>query len=148
MLPNCSQMLFFFWFDCQADPARELIVKSWKRGGKTFHGDQNLGARTGWAWHNHSQPRSHFWPGSTEFPIQDDHLHDGSGLVFFFYFFNFYFFLQAFGVEFLITMVLVLVVFASAADDNNKDNVKVCPKSTGFLHWPIFFNSCSQTSIF
>merc|ERR1712211_1860 len=31
---------------------------------------------------------------------------------------------QAFGVEFLITMVLVLVVFASAADDNNKDNVK------------------------
>ena len=51
-------------------------------------------------------------------------------LVFFFLFF----FLQAFGVEFLITMVLVLVVFASAADDNNKDNVKVCPKSTGFLH--------------
>ena len=46
----------------------------------------------------------------------------------------FYFFLQAFGVEFLITMVLVLVVFASAADENNKDNVKVCPKSTGSLH--------------
>jgi len=31
---------------------------------------------------------------------------------------------QAFGVEFLITMVLVLVVFASAADENNKDSVK------------------------
>ena len=65
MLPNRSQMLFFFWFDCQADPARELIVKSWKRGNKTFHDDQIQGAWTGWAWHNHSQPRSHFWPGST-----------------------------------------------------------------------------------
>merc|ERR1712004_282869 len=31
---------------------------------------------------------------------------------------------QAFGVEFLITMVLVLVVFASAADENNQDSVK------------------------
>ena len=79
MLPNCSQMLFFFWFDCQADPARELIVKSWKRGNKTFHDDQIQGAWTGWAWHNHSQPRSHFWPGSTEIPMHDDHLR-GSGL--------------------------------------------------------------------
>ena len=52
---------------------------------------------------------------------------------YFFLFFNFYFFLQAFGVEFLITMVLVLVVFASAADENNKDSVKVCPKSTGSI---------------
>ena len=94
MLPNCSQMLFFFWFDCQADPARELIVKSWKRGNKTFHDDQIQGAWTGWAWHNHSQPRSHFWPGSTEFPIQDDHLHDGSGLVFFFIFLIFIFFFR------------------------------------------------------
>ena len=40
---------------------------------------------------------------------------------------------QAFGVEFLITMVLVLVVFASAADENNQDSVKVCPKSTGSI---------------
>ena len=38
---------------------------------------------------------------------------------------------QAFGVEFLITMVLVLVVFASAADENNQDSVKVCSKSQG-----------------
>ena len=32
---------------------------------------------------------------------------------------------QAFGVEFLITMVLVLVVFGAAADANNAHNVKV-----------------------
>jgi len=31
---------------------------------------------------------------------------------------------QGFGIEFLITMVLVLVVFGSAADENNKPNVK------------------------
>ena len=41
------------------------------------------------------------------------------------------FMVQAFGVEFLITMVLVLVVFASAADENNQDSVKVCSKSQG-----------------
>ena len=32
---------------------------------------------------------------------------------------------QAFGVEFIITMVLVLVVFGAAADANNAPNVKV-----------------------
>jgi len=31
---------------------------------------------------------------------------------------------QGFGIEFMITLVLVMVVFASAADANNKDNVK------------------------
>jgi glycerol uptake facilitator-like aquaporin len=31
---------------------------------------------------------------------------------------------QGFGVEFLITFVLVLVVFGAAADDNNSPNVK------------------------
>ncbi len=38
-------------------------------------------------------------------------------LLFFFYFF------QAFGIEFLITFLLVTVVFASAADDDNAPNV-------------------------
>ena len=32
---------------------------------------------------------------------------------------------QAFGIEFIITMVLVLVVFGAAADANNASNVKV-----------------------
>jgi glycerol uptake facilitator-like aquaporin len=32
--------------------------------------------------------------------------------------------LQAVGIEFLITMVLVLTVFAAAADENNSPNVK------------------------
>ena len=35
------------------------------------------------------------------------------------------FFLKAFGIEFLITMVLVLVVFGAAADGNNAPSVKV-----------------------
>ena len=35
------------------------------------------------------------------------------------------FFLKGFGIEFLITMVLVLVVFAAAADENNSASVKV-----------------------
>ena len=32
---------------------------------------------------------------------------------------------QAFGIEFIITMVLVLIVFAAAADGNNAPGVKV-----------------------